>query len=627
MANFFPTEFDRYLFHEGRHWQSYNILGAHLCEKDDKKGTRFTVWAPAAQHISVVGDFNNWDDSNDKMKKIEDSGLWTIFIPGNHQGKKYKYKIKDYKNIIREKADPFGFYAEKPPATASIVYSLTNYQWNDRAWLDKRKDYSPYQKPLLIYELHPGSWLRENEKVMNYRQLADRLITYLSDMGYTHVELMPVTEYPFDGSWGYQTTGYYAVTSRYGTPDDFMYFVDRCHQHNIGVIVDWVPGHFCKDDHGLRLFDGTHLYENKDPRRAENQQWDTLNFDFTQPEVWSFLISSAYFWFEKYHIDGIRVDAVSNIIYLDYGKEDGQWVSNKYGGNEDLEAIKFLKTLNTELFQSFPGILMIAEESTTWPLVTAPVDKGGLGFNFKWNMGWMNDTLAYMENDPLFRKNNHNQLTFSIMYTYSENYILPLSHDEVVHGKKSLLDKMPGDYWQKFANLRLLYGYMMSHPGKKMLFMGGEFGQFIEWNYKQGLDWHLMDYEMHNKMKTYVKKLNHFYLQEPALWEMDFKEKGFEWIEANDYQHSVISYIRYDTRNTPLIIICNFTPVIRKNYQIGVPGAGTYREVFNSDFKEFGGCGRVNNSLQTIAKNLHEFPNCLTLTLPPLAVIYLKHEY
>ncbi len=627
MDDFFPTEFDRYLFHKGRHFQCYNFLGSHLCHKGNKQGARFTIWAPHAQKINITGDFNNWDKNKHSMEKIKESGLWTLFIPGVSKGDKYKYLITGYKNSVREKADPCAFYAENPPGTASRVYSLQDYRWHDEKWMEERKDYRPYNRPVLIYELHLGSWQQKNNRVMNYRETADKLVKYVSDMNYTHIELLPITEYPFDGSWGYQTTGYYAATSRYGTPEDFMYFIDKCHEYNIGVIMDWVPGHFCKDDHGLRLFDGTPLYESENQLRAENKQWDTLNFDFAQPEVVSFLISNAHFWFKKYHIDGIRVDAVSNIIYLNHGKEDGEWTANKYGGNENLEGIDFLKTLNREIFAEFPGILMIAEESTAWPLVTAPVDKDGLGFNFKWNMGWMNDTLAYMKADPLFRKHNHNQLTFSIMYTYSENYILPLSHDEVVHGKKSLLAKMPGEYWQKFANLRLLYGYMMSHPGKKLLFMGGEFGQFIEWNHRQEMDWHLLDYEMHSKLKNYVQKLNHFYLQENAFWELDYKEGGFKWIEPNDYRNSVISYIRCTgNKDNVLVIICNFTPVVRDKYRIGVPLEGLYREVFNSDREEYGGTGRTNPFLQTEQEKCHNFPFSLEVNLPPLTALYLKYE-
>ncbi|MGM0409526.1 MAG: 1,4-alpha-glucan branching protein GlgB [Bacillota bacterium] len=625
MNKFYPSDYDRYLFNKGEHFQSFNFLGSHIIDK----GVRFNLWAPNAKKISVVGDFNDWKSNVHQMKKIGDSGIWTTVIKEAQLYDLYKYEIIGPNDEIRLKADPYAFYAEKKPKTASKIYDLANYTWNDKKWLKKRKSFNPHKNPLSIYELHLASWKRnKNGEILNYRKIADKLVNYINEMGYTHIELLPIAEHPFDGSWGYQITSYYAVTSRYGKPADFKYLVDKCHQNNIGVIIDWVPGHFCKDDHGLRLFDGTPLFESEDPRRAENIQWDTLNFDFAQPQVWSFLISNAIFWFEEFHIDGIRADAVSNMLYLDYQKEDGQWAANKYGGNENLAAIEFLQKLNEKVFEKYPGALMIAEESSSWPGVTTPTYENGLGFNFKWNMGWMNDTLEYMEKDPLLRKGVHNKLTFSMMYAYSENYILPLSHDEVVHGKKSLLDKMPGDYWQKFANLRLLYAYMIAHPGKNLLFMGGEFAQFIEWNYKQELDWFLLDYEKHKKMQNYVKKLNEFYLKEEALWLLDHKYEGFEWVEADDKEASVISFFRYSyNQDDSLLVICNFTPVKRENYRIGIPNYHKYELVFNSDLEKFGGNSIDDKKVYSPSKiSCHSRPYSLEVELPPLSSIYLKKK-
>ena len=627
MSENYPNEYNRYLFHKGENYHSYKFLGNHLFQKKEKKGVRFSLWAPNAKKISVIGDFNNWQSNIDEMKKIKNSGIWTIFINKAKAGDLYKYKITGPNNEIRIKADPYANYAEKKPNTASRVFNNNKYKWNDERWIKKRNNFDPHKEAILIYELHLGSWIRDEENnYLNYREIADKLVDYIKKMGYTHIELLPIAEHPFDGSWGYQTTGYYAVTSRYGNPDDFKYLVDKCHQNNIGVIMDWVPGHFCKDDHGLRIFDGTPLYESEDPRRAENIQWDTLNFDFAQPEIWSFLISNAIYWLKEFHIDGIRADAVSNMIYLDYQKKDGQWAANKYGGNENLEAIAFLQKLNEVVFKEFPGTLMIAEESSAWPGVTSPTYHDGLGFNFKWNMGWMNDTLEYMEKDPLFRKGVHNKLTFSIMYTYSENYILPLSHDEVVHGKKSLLDKMPGEYWEKFANLRLLFGYMLAHPGKNLLFMGGEFGQFIEWNYKQELDWSLLEYEKHKKMSDYVKELNKFYLEEKALWLLDHKPEGFEWVEADDKDKSIISFLRFPyNQENHLLVICNFTPVFRENYQVGIPFYKKYEIVFNSDLEKYGGENTINQKLYSpFKKSCNSKPYSLKIDLPPLSILYLK---
>lgn len=622
----YPGDYDRYLFHQGRHYESYDFLGSHITEENGKKGVRFTVWAPNAEEISVVGDFNDWEKDKNPMKKIEDSGIWTTFIEGAENKMYYKYWIRGYRGVVRVKTDPYAKRQETPPKTASQIYEAEEFSWSDKKWLKKRKNSNHLKEPVSIYEMHLGSWKQDDGDLMNYRDIADELVPYINEMGFTHVELMPLTEYPFPGSWGYQTTGYFALTSRYGTPEDFMYFVDQLHQNDIGVIMDWVPSHFCKDDHGLRLFDGSHLYESSDPRRAENIQWDTLNFDFAQNEIWSFLISSANYWIDKFHIDGLRVDAVSNMLYLNYEKEDGQWAANEYGGFENLEAIEFIKELNSEMFERYPGILMIAEESSAWPLVTAPVHDGGLGFNFKWNMGWMNDTLDYLENDPVYRKWEHNKLTFSSMYSQSENYVLPMSHDEVVHGKKSLLDKMPGDYWQKFANLRLLFTYMYAHPGKKLLFMGGEFGQFIEWDYKQELDWLLLDYKKHQLTQDFMQELNQVYLKEKALWELDHEHEGFRWIEADDYEQSVISFVRNsESEAQQLVVILNFTPVPRDNYRIGVPGPGEYELLLNSDQKVFGGSDYETAArIKTEEIPFHGFNHSISINLPPLAGIYLK---
>ncbi len=628
MKSIKPTNYDQYLFHSGKHYQAYQFMGAHPVKIDGDSGTKFTVWAPNAEKISVVGDFNDWQKDKNQLEKIEDSDLWIGFIAGAKPGDKYKYWITGYEGQERVKADPYAFKAEKKPKTASVITDMKKYQWNDSKWLKERENKDILKEPVSIYEVHLGSWKRDSkDEPYNYKEIADLLIPYLQEMNYTHVELLPIAEHPFDGSWGYQTTGYFALTSRYGSPEDFKYFVDKCHQAGIGVIIDWVPSHFCKDDHGLRLFDGTELYESDIPLRAENPQWDTLNFDFGQPEVWSFLISNAMFWLNEYHIDGIRADAVSNMLYLDYGKENSNWIPNEYGGRENIDAIKFLRKMNEVVFSKFPGVLMIAEESTSWPQVTSPGYIGGLGFNLKWNMGWMNDTLEYMKADPIFRKWEHNKLTFSLMYNYSENFVLPLSHDEVVHGKRSLLDKMPGDYWKKFANLRLLFSYMMAHPGKKLMFMGGEFGQFIEWNYKQELDWFLLDYKKHQEIQNFVRDLNQIYLDESPLWELDYNSKGFEWIEPNDNNQSILSLIRYNSEEQPIIVALNFTPNPRDNYRIGVPKEGVYEVILDSDEDLYGGSEYSGKKkYQTEPHEFHGFPHSIELTLPPLAGVYLKPE-
>ncbi|TWH46720.1 1,4-alpha-glucan branching protein GlgB [Sporomusa sp. KB1] len=614
-----------YLFHEGTLQRSYRLLGAHVAA--DGHGVRFTVWAPNAQAVRVIGDFNNWNGSRHGMERISTCGVWGLVIPGVTVGDSYKYEIITAGGEILHKADPYAFAAEIRPKTASKVACLAGYTWQDAAWRENKSKQSLYEQPMNIYEVDLGSWKRDSDRQwLSYRELAPELADYAANMGYTHIELLPVAEHPFDGSWGYQATGYYAVTSRYGLPEDFMFLVDCCHRRGIGVILDWVPGHFCKDAHGLAAFDGTTLYEYADSNRKENRGWGTLNFDLGRPEVMSFLISNVLFWMELYHIDGIRIDAVANMLYLNYGKEDGEWTPNCHGGAENLEAISFLRRLNEAVFASFPAALVIAEDSTAWPLVTHPTYLGGLGFNFKWNMGWMNDMLRYMELDPLQRQYHHNLITFSFMYAFSENFVLPLSHDEVVHGKRSLLDKMPGDYWQKFANLRAFYAYMMAHPGKKLLFMGGEFGQFIEWNYQDSLDWHLLDYEMHGKLHNYVRDLNHFYLENPAMWQNDRDWRGFSWIDCQDWQQSVLVFKRQGLQADDFIIaVVNFTPVVRLEYRIGVPEAEYYLEVLNSDSLIYGGSGQGNTGKRVpVAVACHNQPNSLVITLPPLATVYFK---
>ena len=621
------SDYDQYLFHEGRHFRSYRMLGAHLTKEDGVAGVRFAVWAPNAREVQVVGDFNGWNGERHVMERLASSGIWALFVPGVKAGDNYKYRISGPDGAMREKADPYAFYAELRPLSASRVYGLDGYAWRDQVWQGGPRGSGRINQPMAIYEVHLGSWRRQADgTVMSYRQIADALADYVDSMGFTHIELMPVAEHPLDESWGYQATGYFAPTSRYGTPDDFKYFVDRFHQRGIGVILDWVPGHFCRDDHGLRWFDGSPLFESGWSSRAENHGWGTLNFDFGKPEVWSFLISNAMYWFDVFHLDGLRVDAVANMIYLDYDKNGREWLPNQYGGRENLEAIAFLKKLNEVVHYDFPQVLVIAEESTAWPLVSRPVYLGGLGFDYKWNMGWMNDTLKYMALDPIHRQWEHHLLTFSLLYAFSENFLLPLSHDEVVHGKRSLLDKMPGDYWQKFANLRAFYGYYMAHPGKKLLFMGGEFAQFSEWYEGRELDWLLLDYDMHAKMSAYTRELVHFYRDNAALWENDDNWRGFEWIDCHDYSQSVVSFLRKAGDGSFVVAVCNFTPVVRHGYRIGVPQAGRYREVFNSDWPRFGGSGVANGEQTPEKLTWHNQPYSLSLTLPPLAAIYLKCE-
>jgi 1,4-alpha-glucan branching enzyme len=618
-----PDRFQVHLFHEGTLHRAYEMLGAHPGEEEGQKGVRFSVWAPHAAAVSVIGDFNGWDGSQAPMEKVEKSGIWTVFVPGVKNGRLYKFELSSLEGEKLHKADPYAFFSELRPCSASRVFELEGYAWKDKEWLEAKEKRSVYQEPLNIYEVHLGSWRQKDDgSFYTYRELADLLVDYAVSMGYTHLQLLPLGEHPFDGSWGYQTTGYYAVTSRYGTPHDFMYFVDRCHQKGLGVILDWVAAHFCRDGHGLARFDGTPLYE-----ACEICGWGTLQFDFARPEVRSFLISNAVFWLEVFHIDGLRVDAVASMLYLDYGKEPGEWMPNVYGGNGNLGAISFLKYLNEVVFANFPQALMIAEESTEWPLVTGPTYSGGLGFNYKWNMGWMNDCLNYMVKDPIYRKWHHNLLTFSFFYAFSENFILPLSHDEVVHGKRSLIDKMPGDYWQKFANFRTFMGYMMAHPGKKLVFMGQEIAQFIEWRYYEGLEWHLLDFAMHRKFQLYIKDLNRLYLRERALWEVDHDWRGFSWIDCHNAEQSILIFSRQGQKRSDfLIAICNFTPCYYESFRIGLPNLfQTYQEVINSDAVIYGGSGRENSDLLKAEEiPWHNYPNSLEIKMPPLAFLLLK---
>jgi 1,4-alpha-glucan branching enzyme len=623
MDNEFISKDEIFLFNRGELFHSYQRFGAHIQDSAGIKGTNFVVWAPGSKYVCVVGDFNCWQHEKHPMRELENSGVWSLFIPGICQGQLYKYEIHTRKGEMFLKSDPYAFYSELRPATASVVYSLDGFDWHDQEWLLQRQNLKLKEIPLSIYEVHAGSWRRkEDGSFYNWRELAEELVEYVVDMNYTHIELLPLMEHPYDGSWGYQVTGYYSCTSRYGTPKDFMYFIDKCHQAGIGVILDWVPGHFCKDAHGLGRFNGRPLYE-----KREHGQWGTYNFDFAKTEVWSFLISNAVFWFEKYHLDGLRVDGVSSMLYLDYGREAGSCELNIYGGKSNLEAIAFLQKLNQVIFRYFPGVLMFAEESTDWPLVTYPTDVNGLGFNYKWNMGWMNDTLNYMSLDFSQRRYHHNLLTFSLLYAFTENFILPLSHDEVVHGKYSLLNKMPGDYWQKFAGLRTLLGFMICHPGKKLLFMGGELAQFIEWRYDTGLDWLLLDYEMHNKFREFVRTLNTIYLQEESLWFNDHDWSGFEWINVHNQEQCILVFCRHAGKNSNLLLVLvNFLPQSYEKYRIGVPKAGKYQEILNSDQEIFGGSGHVNMILpvaEKVAWHGREFS--LSIKVPPLAIVMLKY--
>jgi 1,4-alpha-glucan branching enzyme len=643
------TDFDIHLFAEGNHHRIYEKLGAHIACVNGVKGIYFAVWAPSARNVSILGDFNHWDGRKHQMRLIG-NGIWELFIPELTAGEHYKYEIKNQHGHIYEKSDPYGFQQEVRPKTASIVTDLDAYRWQDANWMETRRYTEPLCEPVSVYEVHLGSWLHASSaepsmlpdgtvepviqvaelkpgaRFLTYRELAVKLIPYVKELGFTHVELLPIAEHPFDGSWGYQVTGYYAPTSRYGTPEDFMYFVDQCHQNGIGVLVDWVPGHFPKDGHGLAFFDGTHLYEHADPRKGEHKEWGTLVFNYGRNEVRNFLVANALFWFDKYHIDGIRVDAVASMLYLDYCRKPGEWVTNDYGGRENIEAADFLRQVNHVLFSYYPGILSIAEESTSWPMVSWPTYVGGLGFNLKWNMGWMHDMLDYFHMDPWFRQFHQNNVTFSIWYAFSENFMLALSHDEVVHGKSNMLGKMPGDEWQKFANLRCLQTYMYLHPGKKTLFMSMEFGQWSEWNVWGDLEWHLLQYEPHQKHKNFMSKLNALYRSEPALYSQDFQQEGFEWIDCNDNRHSVVSFVRRDKDSDDFIVaVCNFTPQPHSHYRVGVPEHGYYRELFNSDAREFGGSNMGNlGGKWTDNWSFHGKPYSIDVTLPPLAVVAFK---
>ena len=625
----FPTQlsdFDLHLFLEGKHWHTYRFLGAHTHEVDGVKGVLFATWAPSAERVSIVGNFNQWDGRTHPMRCRGDSGVWELFIPGLDAGEYYKYEIRNRDDgSLHLKMDPYGQQSELRPGTASIVAADTDFVWSDEDWLTKRKQANWLHQANSTYEVHLGSWRKsEQGEFLNYRELAEQLVPYVTEMGFTHIELLPVTEHPLDISWGYQTTGYFSPTSRFGSPDDLRYFINKCHENNIGIILDWVPGHFPKDAHGLARFDGSALYEHADPRKGEHQDWGTLIFNYGRAEVSNFLLSSAMYWLEEFHIDGLRVDAVASMLYLDYSREEGQWVPNEHGGRENLEAINFMQHLNSVVHEAHPGCIVAAEESTSYPMVSRPASMGGLGFSMKWNMGWMHDILNYMQEDPINRRYHHNSLTFGLLYAFTENFILPFSHDEVVHGKGSMLNKMPGDEWQKHANLRLLYTLMYTYPGKKLLFMGSEFAQGTEWNSNTTLDWYILEYPLHQGMKTLVKDLNHLYRDHSALHALDFDHAGFEWVDCNDEQHSVLSFLRKDADKS-IITILNFTPVPRESYRIGVPEPGQYKVILNSDSHFYGGSNysgdHVLNSSDIGWSNQ---PYSVELTLPPLAGLVLQ---
>ena len=627
----FPStigETDLYLFGEGNHLRLHEKLGAHIVEVDGVSGVSFAVWAPGARRVSVIGGFNFWDGRRHMMRKHPGIGVWEIFIPNIGEGEAYKYELKGPDGeLLPLKSDPFGMRAEKLPGTASLVHDPDRYEWGDTEWmLEQRAEKNALDSPMATYELHLGSWRRNDDGTYyTYEQLAEELVPYVAEMGYTHVELLPPTEYPFDGSWGYQPLGLFAPTSRYGSPDDFKRLVDEFHRAGIGVIMDWVPAHFPEDSHGLGYFDGTHLYEHADPRRGRHADWGTLVFNFGRNEVKNYLISNALFWLSEYHIDGLRVDAVASMLYLDYSREEGEWVPNEFGGNEDLDAVAFLKRLNEVVYSEQPGIATLAEESTAWPMVSRPTSMGGLGFGYKWNMGWMHDSLQYIQEDPINRRYHHDELTFSLVYAFSENFVLPLSHDEVVHGKRSLIGKMPGDEWRKFANLRTYYAFMYAHPGKQLLFMGGEFAQWREWNHDIELDWHLLDNPMNVGIQNMLRDLNAVYKSTPALYEVDFEPGGFEWIEGGDRDQSVVSFLRRGKSPEDLaVVVCNFTPVVRHGFRVGVPAKGSYEEVINTDAERYGGSGVTNGGVKTENTSANGREYSVSLDLPPLATVVLK---
>ncbi len=623
-------EIDLHLFAEGNHKRLYDKFGAHPREIAGEQGVYFAVWAPNAARVSVVGDFNFWDGRVHSMRKLMPSGVWEIFIPGVPEGAHYKYEIKTQRGELVLKSDPFGFFSQHGKQTSSLVFDLERYEWSDEQWMADRQKKDWHRGAISIYEVHLGSWRRvaeEGNRFLSYRELAETLLPYVLEMGYTHIELLPIAEHPFEGSWGYQVTNYYAPTSRFGNPDEFRYFIDACHRAGIGVIVDWVPAHFPKDAHGLAEFDGTDLYEHADPRQGEHQDWGTLIFNFGRNEVRNFLTANALFWLDKYHIDGLRVDAVASMLYLDYSRQPGQWIPNAFGGRENLEAVFFLRQTNELCYENFPGAITIAEESTAWPGVSRPAYLGGLGFAFKWNMGWMHDFLHYMALDPIYRRFHHNNITFSIMYAWSEHFILVLSHDEVVHGKGSLINKMPGDEWQKFANLRMFFAWMYGHPGKKLLFMGGEFGQWREWNHDRALDWDLTNLPKHDGLHRLVQHLNFVYRSEPALWDMDDSHEGFEWIDFHDSDNSVVAFLRRSREGEVLVFAVNATPIVRYNYRLGVPNDGFYREIINTDGETYGGSNVGNlGGLQTEAIEWQGRTHSIIVNLPPLAVVAFKRE-
>ncbi|MBI9112157.1 1,4-alpha-glucan branching protein GlgB [Maridesulfovibrio ferrireducens] len=621
--------FDLFLFGKGEHWDLYRILGAHFDVQDKQEGYRFAVWAPNARNIYVAGDFNNWDSRANQLYPVGVSGIWAGFVPDVVPGQMYKYQVVQSDGREVTKTDPFAFRSEMRPGHAAVTWGLENYEWTDDSWMTKRRnDGLPLDKPMSCYEVHLGSWRRDNWDYRTYRQLTEELIPYVKDMGFTHIELMPIAEHPLDESWGYQTSHYFSPTSRHGTPDDLRYFIDKCHQEGIGVILDWVPGHFPKDEWGLGRFDGTALYEHADPRKGEHPDWGTYIFNFGRHEVCNFLLTNALYWLKEFHIDGLRIDAVASMLYLDYSRKDGEWVANEHGGNENIEAIQLFKQLNTVVHDQFPGAMMIAEESTSWPGVSRPVYTGGLGFTFKWNMGWMNDTLDYVSKSPIHRAYHHNSLTFSMIYAFSENFVLPLSHDEVVHGKGALLSKMPGDTWQQMANLRLLFSYQWAHPGKKLLFMGCEFGQWNEWDCRKELDWLLLGFPAHQGIRNTVTDLNRTMRENPAMYKQDNDWSGFEWVDFSDFKSSTISFLRKNDGDRPILWIFNFTPVVRSGYCLGCPQGGRWKEIFNSDAEIYGG-SNVGNVGEVVAKkagDIGSFPYYLELTLPPLGAIALRPE-